>query len=405
MTRCLIALISFAAALSGCVHEQVITINATPALAAVEDVDESLLLDVGINIFDPNVPEDIAEANRKRLVAGVREAEARFMPYVLRDTLQRTGHWGAVRVLPRGSTNVDIIIDARILQSDGETLKLEVNAVDTTGRVWIDQREYEDLAGRLNYRDDANTSDTDPFQDLYNQVANDLYGFRATLADQDIARLRTVTEMRFAADIAPDTFADYVDDSSGKAVLRRLPAADDPMLERVRRIRERDQLFIDTLDQHYGAFHGQVRPAYDDWREFNYEEIVELKRLEREIRRRTIAGAALIVGGLAVDANSDSSLGSYAGRTGALVGVSTVLSTLPMRPEVQIHAETMRELGDSFEMEVRPAVLEVEGKTITLTGSVDAQFEQWRELLREIYKSETGLPAVNSAVTRSDPDG
>lgn len=406
MTRTFLLIAGLAAAAGGCVHEQVVSINATPALAAVEDVDESLLLDVGINVFDPNVPDDISEQNEQRLVAGVREAEARYMAYVMRDTLQETGHWGAVRVLPRGSTNVDIILDARILSSDGEMLTLEVSARDSTGRTWIDAREYSDLAGRLNYRDDANTANTDPFQDLYNQVANDLVAFREGLADEQIARIRQTTRMRFAADIAPAAFGEYIAEDGGRTTLRRLPAVGDPMLARVERIRERDQLFIDTLDQHYGAFYDQVRPAYDDWRRFNYEEVVELRRLEREIRRRTIAGAALIVGGLAVDANSDSALSSYAGRAGALVGLSTVLSTLPMRPEVQVHAETMRELGDSFELEVRPAVLEIEGKTITLTGSVDAQFEQWRDILREIYTTETGLPAINPATgAETDPDG
>ena len=70
------------------------------------------------------------------------------------------------------------------------------------------------------------------------------------------------------------------------------------------------------------------------------------------------------------------------------------LSTMPLRPEALVHAETMRELGDTFDAEVRPAVLEVEGKTITLSGSVESQFDQWRELLRDIYVTETGLPEI-----------
>ncbi|NND60982.1 MAG: hypothetical protein HKN49_12015 [Gammaproteobacteria bacterium] len=389
--------------LAGCVHEEVITINATPALSAVESVPEELLLDVGVRVFDANVPDDIREQNEMRLVAGVRDAEARYMPYVLRDTLQETGHWGAVRVLPRGSETVDLTITARIIQSDGERLVLEISAIDATGRVWIDAHEYSDLAGRLNYRDDMAASDQDPFQDLYNEVANDLLAFRNTLDNEQIARLREITELRFAAEIAPTSFAGYVADNDGRTVVRRLPARDDPMLGRVRKIRERDLLFIDTLDQHYSVFARQVGPAYDDWRRFNYEEVVELRRLEREIKNRTIAGAALIVGGLAVDASSDDPWASYSGRVGALAGVSAVLSTLPMRPEIQVHAETMRELGDSFELEVRPAVLEIEGKTITLTGSVDEQFEQWRELLREIYSTETGLPVVGAA-TPGEPE-
>ncbi len=390
---------------AGCVHEEVITINATPALAAVEDVPEELLLDIGVRVFDPNVPENIEEQNLQRLVAGVRGAEARYMPYVLRDTLQETGHWGAVRVLPRASDNVDIVIRGRIVNSDGETLTLEIFAHDATGRVWIDNEEYTDLAGRLNYRKDVSQSGLDPFQDLYNAVANDLLAFRQQLSDKQVARIRQVTELRFAAEIAPAAFANYLNERDGRVELRRLPARGDPMIERVRKIRDRDLSFIDILDQHYGVFANQIGPAYDDWRRYNYDEVVELRRLEREIRRRTVAGAALIVGGLAVDSNSDNAYTSYAGKVGALVGLTAILTTLPLRPEAQVHAQTMRELGDSFALEVRPAVLEVEGKTITLTGSVDQQFEKWRELLRDIYSTETGLPAVNPAPPQADPGG
>ena len=58
------------------------------------------------------------------------------------------------------------------------------------------------------------------------------------------------------------------------------------MLQRVQKIRERDYLFIDTLDQHYGVFHNQLKRPYNDWRRFNYEQVVEL----RDQLDRTIAG-------------------------------------------------------------------------------------------------------------------
>ncbi|MDH3588902.1 MAG: hypothetical protein OEQ74_05825 [Gammaproteobacteria bacterium] len=403
MTRIIAPLALCSVVIGGCVHQEVITINATPANAAVADVSEGLLLDVGITIFDANVPDEIKEQNELRLVAGVRTAEARYMPYVLRDTLQKTGHWGAVRVVPRASDFVDLMVAGRIETSDGEMLVLSVTAYDATGRLWIDDKEYSDLAGKLNYREDINTTRQDPFQDLYNQIANDLLAKREAMALKDVNRIREVAQLRFAADISPDAFGKYIEEDDGRVQLSRLPARDDPMLQRVQKIRERDNLFIDTLDQHYGVFYQQVKGAYSDWRRFNYDEVVELRRLEREIRRRTIAGAALIVGGLAVDANSDSNYASYAGRVGALVGLSSILSTMPLRPEALVHAETMRELGDTFDAEVRPAVLEVEGKTITLSGSVDSQFEQWRDLLRDIYVTETGLPEIEGQ--QGPPDG
>jgi hypothetical protein len=36
-------------------------------------------------------------------------------------------------------------------------------------------------------------------------------------------------------------------------------------------------------------------------------------------------------------------------------------------------------------------VVEIEGKTVTLTGTVEAQYEEWQRLLREIYTAETGV--------------
>lgn len=384
------------ASLGGCVHEDIITINATPALGAVEDIEEALLLDVGISVFDPNVPEEVAEQNEMLLAVGVRNAEARYMPYVLRDSMQETGNWGAVRVVPRGSETVDLMIGARIITSDGETLTLEVSAYDASGRVWIDNREYTDLAGKLNYRDDINTSSLDPFQDLYNQVANDLLAERNKLSDKEIARIRQIAQLRFAADLAPDAFGDYLAEEKGRYSLRRLPARDDPMFLRTQKIRDRDYLFIDTLDQHFGSFHRQIDQVYDDWRKFNYDEVVELRRIEQEMTRRTLAGAAMIVGGVAAATNSDNNYTAYSGQVAAYMGMYAIFSARKLRPEALIHAQTIRELGDSFELEVRPAVLEIEGKTITLSGSVEAQFEQWRELLREIYDSETGLPDVAS---------
>jgi hypothetical protein len=35
---------------------------------------------------------------------------------------------------------------------------------------------------------------------------------------------------------------------------------------------------------------------------------------------------------------------------------------------------------------------EVEGRTIKLSGSVDAQFAEWRRTLQEVLAAETGVP-------------
>ena len=52
--------------------------------------------------------------------------------------------------------------------------------------------------------------------------------------------------------------------------------------------------------------------------------------------------------------------------------------------------QALEELGSSLEAEIAPQVIELEDQTITLTGTVQDQYNQWRELLRQIYEAEVG---------------
>ena len=54
--------------------------------------------------------------------------------------------------------------------------------------------------------------------------------------------------------------------------------------------------------------------------------------------------------------------------------------------------EAIRELGTSLEGEVTPAVIELDDRTFTLTGTVDEQYGRWRGILRELYADEQGIP-------------
>jgi hypothetical protein len=47
-------------------------------------------------------------------------------------------------------------------------------------------------------------------------------------------------------------------------------------------------------------------------------------------------------------------------------------------------------MGSSLEAEIAPQVIELEDRTVTLTGTVQAQYQQWQELLHKIYKQERG---------------
>ena len=74
-----------------------------------------------------------------------------------------------------------------------------------------------------------------------------------------------------------------------------------------------------------------------------------------------------------------------------LGGLMVAKSGFDKDSEKQIHVDAMQELGDSFESEASPMVVEVDDETHQLTGSVETQYAKWRDLLHRIYLSETGL--------------
>jgi len=48
--------------------------------------------------------------------------------------------------------------------------------------------------------------------------------------------------------------------------------------------------------------------------------------------------------------------------------------------------------------------MEFQGKTYELTGSAEEQYRQWRELLRRIYRAETGLDGRTSPEGKGAPE-
>ena len=69
------------------------------------------------------------------------------------------------------------------------------------------------------------------------------------------------------------------------------------MLERVREIRERDHLYVDTLQAYYTNFDAQMAVPYQEWRKNSYESVVALQELQAESTRNLIIGGVAVIGG------------------------------------------------------------------------------------------------------------
>ena len=53
-------------------------------------------------------------------------------------------------------------------------------------------------------------------------------------------------------------------------------------------------------------------------------------------------------------------------------------------------AQEVKELARSFENEAGAQVVEVEGRSLKLTGTAEEQYREWRKLLADIYREESG---------------
>ena len=81
-------------------------------------------------------------------------------------------------------------------------------------------------------------------------------------------------------------------------------------------------------------------------------------------------------------------------------GWRTIMDAFRQHQAAGIHREEIKELSESFVAEAAPMVVQVQGETMRLTGTAEAQYESWRKLLREIYETETGF---SDNIQVSDP--
>ncbi len=392
--------------LSGCTSTEVLVAHSVPLEKATTAIPEPQLLDVGVRVFDPGVPEgEISKEIQEELIEDgtfvqIRRTEAMYMAVELRDTLQESSNWGAVWVTPESTTAADLNVNAEILVSDGSLVRLHVKAEDATGRVWIDEEyEHETAAGAYNAQ---RYPGLDPYQDLFNDIANDLAARRAELSGSRAREIRSVASLRYAAELTPAAFDGYVVESRDEYELERLPAQNDPMYDRTQRVRQRERLFLETLNQHYASFSNQAEESYDSWREYSREEAIAIRELQRSARWRTGLGIATIVASVVYGSNSSNDSFSDRVIRDAMMYIGTdMLRTSAMRrQEKRLHSETLEELATSFNDEVEPLVVEIKGTEHRLTGTAEVQYREWRDLLRRMFISETGFEPEDVQIYR-----
>jgi hypothetical protein len=389
ITRLTLVCYCLATLLNGCAtHYNARQVEATSVQIAQQEIPEANLLDVGIVVFrSAELTEDDIED--KGTNNAIRQSETHFIPCHLRNTLQRSAQWGAVRVIPEASGTHDVLITGEILESNGQELVLKIKAADASGRQWFEETYRQEVTG-ASYRENA-PWEQDPYQHLYNTIANDLAAYRAKLPPGSVQRIRSISKLTFARDFAPAAYGDYlVENENQELVLNRLPADGDPHMARLMTIRERDYMYIDTLNQYYDGFYAGMWPAYENWRKLDLTERLAREEIEKSALLRKAGGALLVAMAILLEAANPGSSNLVSGLL-VVSGGQVFMSGINLSKQAEMHSAAIAEMSESFGADMEPVNLELKGQTYELTGSAQEQYRQWRDLLRRIYQQETGF--------------
>jgi len=331
------------------------------------------LLDIGIVVFDSDDDESAARTYGDRVFAEVRDKELRYLPFLLRKVLIESQQWGAVRVLPEADPSVDLLISGKILRSSGTELAIQIDSADSTGRTWLSAI-YGDAAMLSDYPEDIRFTPSrpfipsehqEPYKDLYENIGNDLVAIRDTLSVSDLQTILDVSALVYANDLSPESFGHMITtNDEGFLEAASLPAENDPMLARVEDMRVRHHVFIDTVDEYYGALHDEMRQAYIMWRRHSYDQQEQLVSREQEPVSQ-----------------------SFFSRSS---GYLTMTQRYNRFRWSKIYRQEFQELAAGFNQELAPAILELNEQVHGLSGTMEEQYIQWRRILRQLFELETG---------------
>ncbi len=342
---------------------QVLVLACLLQAQALGEVRDVTALNVSISVFDAGVPDDRSLHRDLQIFPRIREVEAKFLPFVLREALVGTGEWGAVRVVTEPDSAAEVEISGSIIRSDGEILEIRVRALDATGREWVD-RVF--ASGLTRDGGEGGAVDDSGQPGLYDEIAESLRAARDRLDDRALGRIVETSLLRYATELAPSAFDEYLtEDEDGIFSIERLPARNDPMLDRIERIRLTEYVITDSVDAKFRELHEEIASTYALWREYRYKSL----EYDRQNARR------------AEETRSDASRGSY----------EAIKDLYDNYKWDRVTAQEQDRLAIAFDNEVSPVVEAMEARIVELEGWVDDKYAEWRKLLEELFEVESEL--------------
>jgi len=321
-------------------------------------------LDVSIAVFDPGVPADPSLHRDLDVFPRIRKIESLFLPFILRETLVEMNEWGAIRVVPEPDAAAELLVTGTIVRSDGDILELWIRVADASGRIWV-EKSYAGIVSD-DYAHKNAEAGMSSYQALYDEIAADLLAARTQLDEMALAGIVEVSLLRYAGELAPSAFGDYVTNApDGTLTVNRLPAKGDPMFDRIALVRSTEYVITDAVDTKFRELHTEIASVYDVWRKYRRKSV----QYQVEDARR------------AQDNGSDGERGSY--------------EAIKNRYDnYKWHRITEREqdtLAVAFNNEVGPRVDAMELRVEELLAWVEQKHDEWHRILEGLFEVETGL--------------
>ena len=352
-----------------------------------EAVSTATKLDVIIPVFDPGLSENAENYEEEGIWPELRRAESNRFAYKLKQALDNSHEFGAVRVTPDESASGDLYVLGKIEESNGQDVEFGLNVVDISGKEWVDET-FEHEVQESFYKNYRNRG-KDPYDPVFKEAADEIIDALKMRSTAELDNLKYMTGLRFGASFNDEAFMEYMDTEDDFIELISKPGDNDPLYQRVMAIRVREQLFLDNLQQNYDFFSQNMDYSYLEWQKASFVELTLLQQARREGIYKAVAGVFLIALAITTGISGFSSavFDSMAIAAGVGGGV-LVAGGYKSKKEAQLHQDAINELGESINIEMESQVISLNDETVELTGNIQQQFMQWREFLKRIYEQE-----------------
>ena len=368
-----------------------------------------------VPILDPGFVSTDKNLNEKGIWPELRNTEAIRSAVKIKEALIGINQFESVRVVPDSSASADFYLIGMIKESTGEILRIGYMLVDATGKTWLNKTAVHRIG--VGWHERFGEPGKDPFQPLYTEIGNEVWKVLKELAEDhtkttkinlsqsrhknkspQLSQIETVSAVRelvLAQYFNPNFYAGSLtisrqgnrrEETYG---IKYLPDRNSADWQAVQKIAARDRAFIDKINDHYAQFMTEINPTYEDWaaETFTYAREIRLAKRRETVAKVATGTLAVATVAAAVDADNSQSRDRALAIGGALTS-AVLVKGLMERQRKNRNLEQFNELAQSYHDTFKPIRVSVGQNVITLEGTAVNQFNQWREILTDVYNEE-----------------